>query len=114
VRGNPQNNPSRPENRLLLAQVCSLFYQGYTQAQISAKLKLSAAITHRYLRQRSLLDPEKLDPRAEQARALKLLVLQEDIAQCMPGALAGDTRQAKAAIKAIKARCHLLGLGLHP
>ena len=109
-----EKSPSRPENRLLLAEAVSLFYQGCTHRQISDKLGLSMNITHRYLRQRSLLDPQKLDPRAEQARALKLLVLQEDIAQCMPGALAGDTRQAKAAIKAIKARCHLLGLGLHP
>jgi hypothetical protein len=105
-------SPSRPENRLLLAKAVSLFYLGYTSAEIGAKLGLSPSITYRYLRERSLLDPAKLDPRAQAARALKLLELEDQIARSMPGALAGELTQARAAIKAIKGRIHLLGFGL--
>jgi hypothetical protein len=109
-----EKSPSRPENRLLLAEAVSLFYQGCTHRQISDKLGLSMNITHRYLRQRSLLDPEKLDPKAQEARERRLEQLEDQLAHSMPAALAGNMRQAKVAIAAIKARCHLLGLGLHP
>ena len=107
-----QGSPRRPENKLLVAKACSLFYLGYTQAQISATLGLSPNLVCRYLKQRSLLDPAKLDPKAEQTRARRLLLLEDDIARSMPEALEGDCKSARATIRAIKARCCLLGLGL--
>ena len=109
-----KGSPTRHENKLLVAKACSLYYLGYTHEEIAATLGLSPNLTHRYCRQRSLLDPLRLDPRAQEARALKLTQLEDDIAKNMPGALAGDLCQAWAATRAIKRRCHLLGSFLAP
>jgi hypothetical protein len=109
-----KGSPTRPENKLLVSKVCSLYFLGFTHEEIANALGLSMNVVHRYCRQRSLLDPLKLDPRAQQARALKLTQLEDDIAKNMPGALAGDLCQAWAATRAIKRRCHLLGFFLAP
>jgi hypothetical protein len=87
---------------------------GFTHAEIATALGISINVTHHFLRQRTYLDPEKLDPRAQAARSRRLLLLENSIAQEMPRALVGDIKSAWAAIRAIKAQCHLLGFCLTP
>jgi hypothetical protein len=102
-------NRPKPENRLLIARACSLYFEGCTTKEIADKLGLPVSATYRLLRQRASLDPLRLDPRALEARARKLQALEDQLAITMPGALAGDLDSAQAAIKAIKARCRLFG-----
>lgn len=99
-----------PDPTLLRACV-SLFVQGWTYEKIGKQLGISIGVVHRLLTHRHYLGVDHaLCPEASVALTQREAALDQELASVMPAALKGDCKAATRAIRAIKARCRLLGL----